>query len=322
MRIRVEAGDPLQVQQHRGVDVAGAGAHHEALERGHPHARLDRAAARHGARGGPVAEVQHDHAEVLDGALEELGRRARHEPVRGAVESVAAHPVLRGELPIDRVRVRRGRQRLVEGRVEHRDMRHVGERPLGRHDAGEVRGVVQRRQHLELLDVALHPVGDHRGLEEPRAALHHAVADGDGRMLVERRSVLGERLEHAREGGVVVGHGDVDPVRLVSGIRPGRRRMPHGVRRATLGLPDPLDQPAREGLARLDVDQLVLHRGRARVDDEDDAHEASAAWIAVMATVFTMSCTSAPRERSLMGLLRPCSTGPIATAPDERCTAL
>ena len=35
-----EAGDALQVQEHRGIDVTGAGAHHEPLERGHAHARL------------------------------------------------------------------------------------------------------------------------------------------------------------------------------------------------------------------------------------------------------------------------------------------
>lgn len=46
------------------------------------------------------------------------------------------------------------------------------------------------------------------------------------------------------------------------------------------------------------------------------------AWIAVMATVVTMSCTVAPRERSLTGFARPWRTGPIATAPAERCTAL
>ena len=48
----------------------------------------------------------------------------------------------------------------------------------------------------------------------------------------------------------------------------------------------------------------------------------SIALIAVIAIVLTMSLTSAPRERSLTGLLRPCSTGPIASAPAERCTAL
>ena len=41
-----------------------------------------------------------------------------------------------------------------------------------------------------------------------------------------------------------------------------------------------------------------------------------------MATVFTMSATRAPRDRSLTGLFRPCSTGPMATAPALRCTAL
>ena len=41
-----------------------------------------------------------------------------------------------------------------------------------------------------------------------------------------------------------------------------------------------------------------------------------------MATVLTMSATSAPRDRSFTGLFRPCSTGPIAIAFALRCTAL
>ncbi len=44
--------------------------------------------------------------------------------------------------------------------------------------------------------------------------------------------------------------------------------------------------------------------------------------MAVIATVLTMSVTVHPRLRSLTGLFRPCMTGPIATAPDVRCTAL
>ena len=46
------------------------------------------------------------------------------------------------------------------------------------------------------------------------------------------------------------------------------------------------------------------------------------AWIAVIATVLTMSGTVQPRLKSLTGFFRPCSTGPTAIAPDERCTAL
>ena len=44
--------------------------------------------------------------------------------------------------------------------------------------------------------------------------------------------------------------------------------------------------------------------------------------MAVIATVLTMSGTVAPRERSFTGRFRPCMTGPTATAPAERCTAL
>ena len=56
-------------------------------------------------------------------------------------------------------------------------------------------------------------------------------------------------------------------------------------------------------------------------------HEAASAgvacaWIAVMATVLTMSGTSAPRDRSFTGLFSPCSTGPMAIALALRCTAL
>ena len=71
-----------------------------------------------------------------------------------------------------------------------------------------------------------------------------------------------------------------------SGWRCGNRRVPAG----QLGAPGPGSQPW--------------------------------AWTAVMATVLIMSSTRAPRERSLTGLFRPWRTGPMAIAPDERCTAL
>ncbi len=87
---------------------------------------------------------------------------------------------------------------------------------------------------------------------------------------------------------------------------------------------DPVQQPGREHLAvsAPHLQQLVLDGRRAGVDDQHRLHRATCAWIAVMATVFTMSATSAPRDRSLTGLARPCSTGPMATAPALRCTAL
>mgnify|MGYP007077728068 CR=1 FL=1 len=48
---------------------------------------------------------------------------------------------------------------------------------------------------------------------------------------------------------------------------------------------------------------------------ETAKHPRHWASMAVSAMVLMMSCTVAPRERSLTGLLRPCSTGPMASAP-------
>jgi hypothetical protein len=44
--------------------------------------------------------------------------------------------------------------------------------------------------------------------------------------------------------------------------------------------------------------------------------------MAVITTVFTISVTVQPRLKSFTGLFKPCKIGPIAIAPEERCTAL
>ena len=93
--------------------------------------------------------------------------------------------------------------------------------------------------------------------------------------------------------------------------------------------PDPLDEPGPYRVAAGDLDQGVLQRRGAGVDDEHvTAHDAGpsagasgrCAWMAVIATVLTMSRTVAPRDRSFTGLRSPCRTGPTATAPADRCT--
>jgi hypothetical protein len=63
----------MQVRHDRRVDVAAAGAHDQALERGEPHRGVD--AATTGDRGGAraVAEVQHDHVGLLRPAAEQPG---------------------------------------------------------------------------------------------------------------------------------------------------------------------------------------------------------------------------------------------------------
>jgi hypothetical protein len=186
----------------------------------------------------------------------------------------------------------------MEGGVEHRHVRDVRERPLGDLDAFGVDGVVQRREHGEIADRGQHGVVDQHRRREPLAAVDDAVRDR--RELSERRL---ER-EHRVERGGVIGERAIDDLGAVAQA-PGRRA-------------DPLDHPGDHRRAGVHVDHRVLQRRRAAIDDEDPHWD----WIAVIATVLMMSCTVAPRERSLTGWLSPCRTGPMAIAPALRWTAL
>ena len=46
------------------------------------------------------------------------------------------------------------------------------------------------------------------------------------------------------------------------------------------------------------------------------------AWLAVIMTICTMSCTLQPRLRSLTGAAIPWRIGPTASAPEKRSTSL
>ena len=63
-----------------------------------------------------------------------------------------------------------------------------------------------------------------------------------------------------------------------------------------------------------DVDGAAL-----RVLSDDDLKDSLAA---TTAQVVTMSSTLAARDRSLIGLAKPCRNGPIACAPPSPCVSL
>ena len=101
-------------------------------------------------------------------------------------------------------------------------------------------------------------------------------------------------------------------------------------RRRTVCVSVPLSSPIRSTVPDASA-APVLPSSRRYFSDDDPAlrtstaahvTQRSCAWMAVIATVLTMSRTSAPRDRSLTGLRSPCRTGPTASAPAERCTAL
>ena len=233
------------------------------------HRRLDRDAAADRRRRRAVAQVQHDLVEVLEPAAEHARDLAGHVLVRRPVEAVPAHPVLAGDLPVDRVRGGRLGQRAEERGVEHDDVRHVREQLAGHLDAGEVGRVVQRRQRGEGVDLRDDLVVDDDRRAEDRAAVHHPVADRDH---VRRRRGPGRPRRTApstaRRPAPWSATGSVRSVVLP------RVRVLDGA----LVLADPLDDARRDRLAADGVDQLVLDRRRAGVDDEHGSRVGSGRW--------------------------------------------
>jgi hypothetical protein len=132
-----------------------------------------------GADRGTDAEMAGNDFQFAERPLDHFGRLQRNVAVRSAVEAVAANAFLLVPVVRQPIKVGVGRQRLVEGGVEHGDVGHVGEELHRLAHAFEVVRIVQRRKHRERLDVGQHLLRDHRGAGELAAAMHHAVPHGD-----------------------------------------------------------------------------------------------------------------------------------------------
>ena len=179
-----------------------------------------------------------------------------------------------------------------------------------------------------MVEEAGHDRGELAGQEDQVGvglAVQHPPAGGDvvifhrGDELVEPVQVALLEVEfhhglgvHADDGGAVI----VDRVQV-----PCLGRVQH---RPDLG-EDILHFPAcfRHGVLPA-VDEAATDAAAAECPAwcQADGGGPAWAWMAVMATVLTMSATVQPRLRSFTGLFNPCITGPMATAPLERCTAL
>ena len=262
--------------------------------------------------------MQCDQTDCIQGPLQVSGRLARDVGVRGAMKTVAAHVV--GMVPGVRYRVAICvcGQALVKGGIEHRHLRHLREEPQADLDAGQIGRVMQRgerAQHPQCLD----NLGiNQRWRAESLAAMHNPMSDA-----IETefscRPRFPQQCQDLFESLCMVGHGQ----------RP-RDFLAHAVRvlpiveESTLRLTDAIQAAATQYLSVRHVDDAVLNGGTSGIDDQNVHAPAarSCAWMAVIATVLTISATVQPRLRSLTGLLRPCSTGPMATAFAERCTAL
>ncbi|MNZ97187.1 hypothetical protein D3C78_1164130 [compost metagenome] len=173
------------------------------------------------------------------------------------MEAVAAHAVFLVEEVRHRVAVGVLGHALVEGGVEHADLRQAGEQCHGGFDADQVGRVVQRRQLGVGTDALEHVRVDQAGGGEVLAAVHHAMADA---VELATGRFLGQR-QHVVEDLAMVGARQVQAFLGVTQLP-----VDHGFRAA-----EAFGQ-ALQGEGRLRfVDQGELQRRAAAVDDQNIA---------------------------------------------------
>ena len=242
-----------------GVEIAAPGAHDQPLQRRQTHRRVDRLPARTAVADAPLPRCRTTRFTSCTRLAQHPGRLGDHEGVRGPVEAVAPDLVLVAPRPRDGIRVGHRRHGLVERGVEDRDLRDSGEQRARDPQALEVRRVVQRRQRHQLGHRVDHLVVDQDRFAETDSAVDHPVTDrGDlgrgqrGTVLLERLQGGPERLLEGREGPL--GASASPPACCAPGV--------------PAALPDALDATGGRLGTGLGVDQAVLQRRRAGVDDQ------------------------------------------------------
>ena len=152
----------------------------------------------------------------------------------------------------------------MEGGVEDADLGHVLAHDLDAGvDAGDVGGVVQGGEGGALLERGHDLVGYQHAARELLAAVDDAVADGVNLVHGAHDAVLGagELVDDGGYGLGVAGQGDV---LVEDGLIANKR----GVLEVTVDA-DALAQALGEELLALHVDELILQRGAAGVDDQN-----------------------------------------------------
>src|SRR5208337_4768283 len=90
--VDTQAGPAGEVAEQAGIDVAGAGPHHQPIQRGQSHGRVDRHAVAYRGRAAPVAEVGGDQPELAGWPAQQGGGLLADEAVTDAVKPVTPHP--------------------------------------------------------------------------------------------------------------------------------------------------------------------------------------------------------------------------------------
>ena len=263
--VRGETEFLLEVEHGVGVDVAHAGAHDHALERGEAHGGIDALAVLDRADGTAGAEVAGDDLRVVQVYPAEGGTLAGDELVGSAVGAVAADAEFLVVLVGQGIHVGLLRHGLVEGGVEGHDLRNGRKDMLDRFDAEEVGRVVQRGEVAAEGDLFDDIVIDEGAAGEEIAALDDAVADGvdvfEG--LEDAGAGSGKGFEDELHADFVVRDGQVSDDLVPAG---------GGILENTFGKADLFGDTLCddiEDVGALHVKQLILDRGASAVDDEN-----------------------------------------------------
>ena len=240
-------------------------AHDEPLEGRKSHGRIDRVSPENRAGRRAIAEEAWDEPRALSRATGDLTIAVSDVPMRRPVESVTAHFVTAIQLVGKAVQVRDLGERVVERRVEHRDLRNAGSEDARRGaNTGDVVRVVQRRELHELIERLENAFVDALRPREILTAVHDAMA--------HRLISASGRCPH--RPCLKAMHRLLDPG---GRFRSGLRRWPPRLARLGRGLPRRRSAPPRrrqpriacfDGSASVPM-SLDLELGGTDVEDED-----------------------------------------------------
>ena len=254
----VEAVDIVAVlladeEKNSRVDGTRAGTHDQAFERSETHGGVGALAVQNGGAAGAVAEVSGNEAGFFGLLAKDTAGFGSHKTVAGAVGAVTADAIFFIELVGDAVEVGLARHGLVEGGVEHGDLRERREELGGAFHTGGVSRFMQRGKQSDATNVVDDFLRDAFALDV-LTAMHHAVADSfDG----VDELLFGEELLDFGDG---FGMSGAIKVEIDVAVR-------------ALGFyvaidADVFDEAAGDGFFGLGVDNGELDRGAAAIKNE------------------------------------------------------
>ena len=168
----------------RGIQIAAAGAHDQALKRGKTHGSVNALAIAYCGDAGAVAQVADDGLNAVVRLADHFSDLLGNEGVAGAVEAIAADLVIPVIVHGDRVHISLLGHGLMESSIKDSYHGSLGHQSLAGIHADEVGGVVQRSQIGDILDSLNNFISNDSGGSELLAAMDDAVADSAD--LVER----------------------------------------------------------------------------------------------------------------------------------------